>query len=125
MAFSRAGLHVFQGFSEQLGLPLRPAADGSFSFVFSTMGTLTLTPTQDESRLLVSLKRHIARVDAKLLTRALAHGGLDPATNRIAHVGLSADDHIHVTVEVADHDFDLPTLDACIQHLSVLHEKIT
>lgn len=123
MSFGRASLGVVEGFAAQLGLPLRPARDGSVSFAFATTGTLSLTPSADGSRILVGLARPLRAPDSGRLERALACAGLQPATGRVVRAGLSGDDSLHLVLELPEAAFDLPALDVCLQELGALHDR--
>jgi type III secretion system chaperone SycN len=124
MMLDPPGLRAVESFAAQLGLPARPAADGSFGFVFARTGTLTVTPAQGGRRIVVSLARKAARVEPALLLRLLGAGGHDPATGRLIHAGLAPDDEIHLALSFAEADFDLPALDAGFQQLAALHDRL-
>jgi type III secretion system chaperone SycN len=122
MPFSRSALQVVEAFAAGLGLPPRPARDGSFTFAFERLGQLTLTPAQDASRVLVSLARRPARLDAALMQRALARAGFDPTSGRVVHAGLAADDSLVYAASLDEAELDLPTIDGCLQQLAALHD---
>ncbi|WP_375453289.1 CesT family type III secretion system chaperone [uncultured Methylobacterium sp.] len=124
MTFSRMSLGAIEGFAGQLGLPLRPARDGSVSFVFAETGTLSLTPSRDGARVLVSLARRPAWLGPELLQAALAGAGVDPGTGRIVYAGLAADDSLVFSLSLDEAECDLPTLDACLHQLAAVHRGL-
>jgi type III secretion system chaperone SycN len=124
MPFERAGLRAIEAFAGQFGLAARAARDGSFTFVFAASGTLTLTPSQDGDRAIVSLARHPGRVDSALMRRALSQVGVDPTTNRLVHAGLGADDSILFSIGLEQAELSIPVLDECFQQLAALHSAI-
>lgn len=121
---SQRSLRVVESFAGQLGLPARAAADGSFTFVFASTGTLSVTGSRDGHRVFVSLARKPARVEAGLLARALSLAGPEPATNRLVQAGLSADESLHLSVGLDDDALDLPALDEAFQGLVALHAAL-
>lgn len=121
MPFERASAQAIEAFGAQFGLSPRPARDGSYTFVFAASGTLTLTPSQDGQRTLVSLARDPGRVDAALMRRVLSQAGVDPTTNRFLHAGLGADDSVLFAISLEQPDLSIPVLEACFQQLSGLH----
>ena len=115
MGFSPGDLDTIASFAADLGLPARPARDGSFSFVFADSGTLALTPSDDGPH--VSLSRRPDRVDARMLRAALGQAGRDPAHGRIVHVGLASDDSLLMSIRLDPNELSLPVLDDCLQRL--------
>lgn len=111
-------------FAAQMGLPLRPARDGSVSFVFAQAGTLTLTAGQDGQELHVSLLRRPARCGPDLLRAALSGAGLDAATGRLVQVGLAADEALIVSVRLAADDVSLQAIEACLELLRRCHDAL-
>lgn len=124
MSFGRASLSVVESFAAQLGLPLRPARDGSVSFVFATAGTLSLTPSRDGARILVGLARPAGNADGERMRRALALTGLQSATGRVVRAGLSGDGDLHLVTDLPERALDLPALEGCLQELRALHDGI-
>lgn len=124
MAFTHVSRQAIERFAQQLGLPARPARDGSFTFVFADRGALTMTPSRDGRRVVVSLAQRPPRVDGEVLGRALARAGLDPAIDDLVHVGLTGDDSLVFSVGVDDGACDLPMLESCLQALSSAHRSI-
>lgn len=112
---------IVESFAGQLGLPLRPAADGSFTFVFAETGRLSVTASRDGRRVFVSLARRPVRMEVGVLSNALTFTGPEPATNRLVQAGLSADDELHLSIGLDEDGLDLPLLDASFQRLIALH----
>ncbi len=124
MSLSPTSLRAAEDFARGLGLPLRPARDGSVGFVFAATGTLTLTGSRDGRRVLVSLARRPPRPDPDLLGRALARAGLDPATGRLVHAGLAADGSLVFSLGLDEGECDRPTLDGCLEQLAAAHHGL-
>jgi type III secretion system chaperone SycN len=123
-SFSVGALRAIETFAASLGLPVRPARDGSFSFVFDRSGTLSLTPSNDGARTLVSLARVPPRHDLTVERRALDRAGLNPTTNQFLHAGLAADGSLVFAVSVEDGDISLPALESCFEQLTAAHDAI-
>lgn len=125
-AFTPRAFAVLEGFAGSLGLPLRPAADGSVGFAFARQGQLQFTPALDSqregARVLVSLARRPPRLDDQTAERALGLARLDPTTGRIIHAGLSPDGSIVFALGLEDGEFDLPAIEASIRMLSTCQD---
>jgi type III secretion system chaperone SycN len=121
---SQRVVQIIESFAASMGLPARAAADGSFSFVFSRSGTLSLTSSEEGDRLLVSLARDPVRSDSDLEWRLLLQAGLDPATQTFLHSGMSPDGGLFHVMEFAEDDVDLPALDAVLRRLMEAHEEL-
>lgn len=117
-------LLAVRDFAAQMGLPVRPARDGSLSFVFVQAGTLTLTAGEVED-LHVSLLRRPARVDAGLMRSALAAAGLDAASTRLVQAGLTGDDALIFSVRLAPGDVSLQSIEACLELLRRRQDALT
>ena len=121
---SQRVVQVIESFAASMGLPARPAADGSYSFVFSRSGALSLTGSEDGERLLVSLARDPLRPDADLEWRLFSRAGFDLATQRFLHSGMSSDGSLFHVMELAEDDVDLPSLDAALRRLMEAFEEL-
>lgn len=112
-------------FAAQMGLPVRPARDGSLSFAFAQAGTLTLTAGEGGEDLHVSLLRRPDRVDAGLMGSALAAAGLDGASGRLVQAGLTGEDALVFSVRLAPGDVSLQSIEACLELLRRRHDALT
>src|SRR5262245_23680644 len=97
-----ASLYAIEQFATSIGLAASPARDGSFSFVFERSGTLSLTPSADGSRVLLSLARQPLRVDLAIEQQALQRAGLDATSSRFLHAGLAGDGSIVLAVSLGE-----------------------
>ena len=121
--FAAGAQMVIEAFAASLGLPSKPARDGSYSFAFRQSGVLTLTPGSD-GRALISLARKPARPDRAAELKALAAARRDPTTNRFLHAGLATDGSLVFTIGLEAGAFDVPTLDSCFHQLVVVHASV-
>lgn len=121
MSFSRLSQPALEAFAAHLGLPLRPAADGSVSFAFARSGTLSLTPSRDGGRILMSLARDGLHLDEARERRLLGLSGFDAAFDRAVHVGITRGGSVVFALALDDEEVSLPVLDACLRHLMDLH----
>lgn len=117
MVFSPQAVQAVESFAANLGLPARPAADGSYSFRFERSGTLTLTSAEDGVRTLVSLATHPLRMNEDLEARILLLAGPDRTTGRMMSAGVTKDGGAMFAVSVDDGEMSLPTLETCLQQL--------
>lgn len=117
MAFSNQALQVIEGFATSLGLPLTPAQDGSYSFVFERSGTLTLTSAADGERTLVSLAARPHRLDQEIEQRLLSLAGPDMTTDRFLSTGVTRDGEAMFVVSIGDGEISLPVLETCMQQI--------
>lgn len=123
-ALAGESLSTAGDFAAQMGLPLRPARDGSVSFVFAQSGTLTLTAGPDGEDLHVSLTRRPAQIDADLMRSALAGAGLDPSSGRLVQAGLSADEALILSVRLAPGEVSLQAVEGCLDLLRRRHDAL-
>lgn len=117
MTFSTQALQSLESFAASIGLPLTPAADGSYSFVFERSGTLTLTSAEDGQRTLLSLAARPHRLDEEIEQRLLALAGPDITSERFLSTGLTRNGEAMFVVSIDDGDISLPTLETCMQQL--------
>lgn len=120
-----SSLYAIEQFSGSIGLPARPARDGSISFVFERSGTLSMTPSADGSRVLVSLARKPVRPDSAVERRALQKAGIDPTSSQFLHAGIANDGTIVLIMSLGENEFDLPALESCFERLVQAHDEIT
>lgn len=110
-------IRALESLAASLGLPLVPAADGSYSFVFQRSGTLTLTSAADGQRTLVSLSARPTRLDEEIEQRLLEMAGPEITTDRFLSTGLTRDGQVMFVVGIHDSEISLPTLETCMQQL--------
>ncbi len=122
--FSPGERHTVEGFARQLGLDARMAADGTFSFVFQSTGTLTLTPSGDGTRTIVSLSSKVGRVDGDVLHRALRRTGQDDSRGRLLHAGLAPDESLFFMTCLGENEISLPMLEDCLQQLKAALDAV-
>lgn len=115
---------VIEAFAASLGLPATPARDGSYSFIFANSGVMSLTPAPD-GRTLVSLAQQPARPGRETEARVLAAARRDPATNHFLHTALAADGSLVFAFALEPAEFDLQSLDACLQQLIAVQEALS
>lgn len=117
-------LYAIEQFASTLGLPARPARDGSISFVFERAGTLSMTPSADSSRVLMSLARKPVRPDSSVERRALQKAGIDPTSSRFLHAGLASDGTIVMAESFGENELDLPALEGCFARLVQAQDEL-
>lgn len=122
--FAPGEIATIRDFAGQLGLQAQAAADGSFTFVFQASGTLTLTPSRSDGRVIVSLARRGRFLDADVLARVLRQAGHDPGRGRMLHAGLASDDSLVYATSLAEGSLSLPLLDDCLQQLRAAHDAL-
>lgn len=108
---------MIEGFAASLGVPLTPATDGSYSFVFERSGTLTLTSAADGERTLVSLAARPHRLDQEIEQRLLALAGPDMTTERFLSTGVTRDGEAMFVVSIGDSEISLSVLETCMQQI--------
>jgi hypothetical protein len=124
MSFSYAARQTVEAFAAGMGLPAEPARDGSYNFVFARSGTLSLSPTRDGKRVLISLSAQPRSADQAIQRRAFAMAGRDVTTNVFLQCGLARDGSIVFAVALDDGALNEQTLDASISHLKAAHEGL-
>lgn len=120
--FAGESLRAAEDFAAQMGLPCRPARDGSVSFVFAQTGTLTLTPGEDGEAMHVSLMRRPARVDPETARSALAAAGLDASSGHLIHVGLTSDEDLIFSVRLARGEVSPQAIESALDLLRQRHD---
>lgn len=115
-SFAHGPRLVVEAFAASLGLPASPARDGSYSFIFAHAGLVTLTAATD-GRTLISLAQQPARPGRETEARVLAAARRDPTSGRFLHAGLAADGSVVFAMALEPTEFDLQTLDTCLQQL--------
>jgi hypothetical protein len=108
---------VIEQFAESVGVEARPAPDGSYSFLCSHSGLLTMTASERSDRLIVSLSR---KEDARRPTDLERHfltAGYDAEIRKFLHSCIDDDGAPVCAFAYDERELDLPTLDAAVQRL--------
>jgi hypothetical protein len=104
-------------FAERLGVPFRPAADGSVSFRFERSGTLTATPSDDGRSVVLSLAHRPDRPAEQAEWTLLNSAGHDTMLNRFVHAGLDRDGGYHWAVIIANDELSEQLVERCLERL--------
>ena len=107
-----------------MNLSAKPAADGSYTFVFSSSGTLSLTSSDDGNRLLVCLSRNPGRSYPELEWQVFSSAGLDASTQSFVHSAMSSDGDLFHVVEIEETDVELTALDSALRRLIDLYAGV-
>lgn len=113
-----------EAFASMIGLEARPARDGSVSFLFRQLGTLSVTPTSDSDRILMSFDWMPSRTSADLQWRLFARAGADPTTGEAIHTGMAPDGSFICALSVEAGRLDLPSFDERLRTLISMREDI-
>ncbi|MEM8837313.1 MAG: CesT family type III secretion system chaperone, partial [Pseudomonadota bacterium] len=124
VGFSQRAEGVIADFGASIDMPGLPRSpDGSYTIAFQRAGVMSLTPSQDGKRTIVSLTRKPAHPPlAEDLKRLFDVAQLDPVTRFPVSAGLSADNAFILAMSVDDADFTLQSLEAAIDRLIQLFE---
>ncbi|MEL6336585.1 MAG: hypothetical protein AAFS07_07145 [Pseudomonadota bacterium] len=127
--FDAKSLRTVQDFGGALSLVPVEGPDGSFTFIFEKMGTLTLVASGEdrlgaEGPIMISLARTPGRVDGRLMEALFAAAGYESQSNLSIHAGLARDGSAILTLAVPRDRFDLSTLEGGIDRLSALFDKV-
>ena len=98
--FSTAAKRAVEDFATNVGLDATPAPDGSYGFELSRSGILSLMPSDNGDRIIVSLTRVPYRSDFSTERKILDLAGLDPTTTTFVHGGLAEDGSIVLSIDV-------------------------
>ena len=124
MTFSGQALQAIRALAESMGLPVQPAVDGSFSFVFERSGTLTLTSATSGERTIVSLDAPLDRLDQVAEQQLFSAAGPDLTTGRFLSTGITGDGSALFAVSLDDDDMNLPALEVVMQQLFAARASI-
>lgn len=111
-------------FASMIGLEARPARDGSVSFLFRQLGTLSVTPTSDSARVVMSFDWTPSRTSADMQWRLLSRAGADPTTGESIHTGMAPDGSFICALSVETGRLDLPSFDERLRTLMSMREEI-
>lgn len=115
---------VVESFAHSLGLDARPAADGSFTFVFQRLGTFSIVPMQAGRGAILTLSRMPRSNETKAERKLLAAGGVDGVKNQLVYSAMAEDGSHLVAVTVEDGDWSLPELDQTLLQLGRIHDEL-
>ena len=123
--FSHRAIGVIDSFVANLQLPQSEAAvDGSYSFAIDNVGFLSLTPSEDGERIIISLKRLADRQPSTdELLGFLKRAQFDPVIRRPVTAGMASDGGLVLAASFDDGTLDLPTIEGCIDRLGELHNR--
>lgn len=110
--------------SMQFSAPPAPAADGSYTFVFDRLGTLSLLATDDGKNVLAALGRAPLSGDDGTMELFLEGAGLDPLNNQPLNAGLAPDGTFYYVMPIPSASFDLPTLEQTLDRLAAAHDAL-
>lgn len=113
-----------EAFAASMGIPAKTAPDGSIGFRFRNSGTLSVTPTSNSARVLMSLAWFPADKTATAERRLLDRAGVDPITGEALHTGLAPDGSFICAVALDAAGLDLPTFDERLRMLLSLRDQI-
>ena len=119
---SLSGRSTVESFASNLGLDARPAADGSYNFVFERLGTLSIMPTDREAGALIALTRAPRSNSADYERKLLAAGGIDPDTNELIYSAITEDGSHVFAVDFDEARWSLPELDGTLGRLAGFHD---
>jgi type III secretion system chaperone SycN len=115
---------AIEALAASLGLPFRPAPDGSVGFRFQRSGTLSVTPTTDSNRVVMSLAWRPATAATEAQGRLLAAAGLDATTGDMIQTGMAPDESFVCAMSLDATRLDLPTIDAGLRALMAVRDRV-
>lgn len=123
--FSPMARITVEKFAENLGLSAQVAADHSYGFVLANSGTLSVTPSDDGKRVIISLARAPNRSDVALQLRFLGLAGLHSGTGTLIHAGIAPDETMVLATDLDEDRFDMQSLDETLSRLIELHNSVS
>lgn len=121
--FSDRNLEVIQAFCCGMQMPMASlSADGSITFDIETLGTLSLTPSRDGKRALISLKRRLQFPQIEDLKRFMTLPQWNPYLALPISAGMSADGGLLLVAAMDEPSVTLQTLEQCVAELIKLHD---
>jgi len=122
--FSTMARIVVERFAENLGITARMAPDHSYGFVLDRSGTLSLTPSDDGKRIIVSLARLPNRSDIALQLQFLGLAGVQSGTGTLVHAGIAPDETMVLATNLDEDRFDVQSLDQTLARLIELQDSV-
>ncbi len=123
VTFSQRALKTIDDFVSNIGMQeIAPANDGSFTFAFEHAGVMSLTPSMDGKRAILSLKKMPIRQPLTEDIKAfLKLAQFDPITRKPITAGMAANGGLVLAISIDENSFDLPTIEACLDRLIELY----
>jgi hypothetical protein len=122
--FSTMARIVVEKFAENLGLSAQVAPDHSYGFVLARSGTLSLVPSEDGKRIIVSLARVPNRSDIAMQLRFFDLAGLHFGASTCIHAGIAPDETMVLATDVDEERFDMQSLDETLSRLIELQNAV-
>ena len=123
VGFSGRALKTIEDFTANIEMQgISPASDGSFTFAFEHAGIMSLTPSTDGKRAILSLKQMPQRQQlAEDLKAFFKLAQFDPITQKPITTGMASDGGLILAASIDENDFNLPTVETCLDRLIELH----
>jgi hypothetical protein len=123
--FSTMARRVIESFAANIGLQANAAPDHSYGFEFARSGKLSIMPSEDGKRIIISLARAPVRPDISMQMRLLTFAGLDSASGAMIHAGIALNGMFVLAIDIEEERFDSQTLNDCLLKLMKLHNLIS
>ena len=119
--FSPSAVQAIEDFVQNLQMSsVAPAPDGSYTFAFTRAGDLSICPSEDGKRAIMSLKsRDPRRLTSEDMTRLLTLAQRDPITQTPISAGLVGG-QVVLAANIRDDAFDLQKIELCLDRLIAL-----
>lgn len=124
VALSRQAIGGIDEFAASMNIVARPAADGSYSFVFQHSGTLTFTATSADDMTLLSLHVPLPFINEDMELRLMQLAGPERSTNRFLSVGITRNGEAMLVVKIGDQEMNQPQIETCLQQLFAARDAI-
>jgi hypothetical protein len=115
---------AIESFAAKMGVTARVAADHSYGFEFSRLGTLSILQSEDDDRVIVSLARVSNRVDALMQRHLLNLAGYESRSNTTLHAGIASGKTCVLALAFDDVNFSEQSLDEALFRLNELQNFI-
>lgn len=124
--FSSQAQQTIAAFAESMmmnGVP-RPAADGSYTFLFEKSGTLTLIPASDGRNVILAVGRRPAIDDVSTMRVFFGNAGLEVTSTGPLHAGIAPNGDYYYAVVIPNGRFNLPTLETALNECFAAHDAV-
>ena len=115
---------AIESFAAKMGVIARVAADHSYGFEFSRLGTLSILQSEDDDKVIVSLARVSNRVDALTQRRLLNLAGYDSRSNSTVQAAIASGETCVLALAFDEINFDEQSLDEALFRLNELQNVI-